>query len=396
MTAALVIDILLALALLGTVLRGWSSGFFRVLGSLAGLGLGAVATYLTLPALMSWVPDPSWRVPAAIAATVVLVAGGAVIGSIIGTLFRTGARKIKLGLIDRLAGAAASLAVGALTILLISSGITALGTPWLTPAVAGSRIVQTIQGLTPAPLATALSEARDAFIAEAPAWVVDTVDAPALDGVAAPAVDVSTEGVETALDSVALISGTAAECGVNMTGSGFVVAPGRIVTNAHVVAGVDRPVVDLPNELPSAGRVVYWDAEADLAVIAVESTETSALPLSATLGVGSEAVVAGHPLGGPLAVGGASVLAAGPLTLSTTGADTVTRDAYTLAASVKKGNSGGPVLTTDGAVAGVVFGTSRTEGDIAYAVTMAELTPVVAEAPSLVKTVPSGSCETAG
>ncbi|MGO3886320.1 MAG: MarP family serine protease, partial [Mycetocola sp.] len=385
MTAALVIDILLALALLGAVLHGWSSGFFRVLGTLAGLALGALATYLTLPAVMSWVTDSTWRVPAAIAATVAFVAGGAVIGSLIGSLFRSGVRLIKLGIIDRLAGAAASFVVSALTILLVSGSITALGTPWLTPAVAGSRIVQSIKNLTPAPLSTALTEARDVFVAEAPAWVVDTVNAPELSGVAAPVLDLSTDALEQAVDSVALISGTAAECGVNMTGSGFVVAPGRVVTNAHVVAGVDKPVVDLPGEIPTTGRVVYWDADADLAVIAVESTATPALPLSTTLSVGTDAVIAGHPLGGPLTVGSASVLAAGPLTLST-GGETVNRDSYTLAASVKKGNSGGPVLTQDGAVAGVVFGTSRTENEVAYAATMAELAPVAAEASSLVKT----------
>lgn len=389
--AALVIDIVLSIALLATVLRGWASGFFRVLGSLAGLALGALATYLTLPAIMSWVTQPSWRVPAAIATTVVLVAGGAVLGSLLGSLFRDGARMIKLGVLDRLAGAVASLGVAGLTILLVSSGITAMGTPWLTPAIAGSRIVQSIENLTPTPLATALTEARDMFIAEAPSWVVDTVDAPAPGGVAAPALNGTSAQQQEALNSVALISGTAVQCGVNMTGSGFVISPGRVVTNAHVVAGVDRPVVELPGETPAPGRVVYWDQEADLAVIAIENTSTPALQLSSTLGVGSNAMVAGHPLGGPLAVGGASVLSNGPLMLETNGT-TVTRDAYTLAASVKKGNSGGPLLTDSGAVAGVIFGTSRTEQDVAYAVTMAELAPVAAQAPSLGRTVPSGTC----
>jgi S1-C subfamily serine protease len=74
------------------------------------------------------------------------------------------------------------------------------------------------------------------------------------------------------------------------------------------------------------------------------------------------------------------------------GTSTHPREVYTLAADVRQGNSGGPVLTLDGTVAGVVFARSADTASVGFAMTMAELDPVAAEASTLTATVSSGDC----
>ena len=95
-----------------------------------------------------------------------------------------------------------------------------------------------------------------------------------------------TDALADASLSVVRISGTAYACGQNQSGTGFVVAPERVVTNAHVVAGVDRPVIEAPNGQAIDGFVVYFDDDDDLAIVAVPGLTTAALPLSAPLAPG--------------------------------------------------------------------------------------------------------------
>jgi S1-C subfamily serine protease len=151
-------------------------------------------------------------------------------------------------------------------------------------------------------------------------------------------------------------------------------------------------VVEVPGQSPRAGRVVYFDPVADLALIAVDDLPAAAIPLAPTLAPTSAAVVAGYPFGGPFSLAGAEVLAAGPLQLVTDGTSATTRDAYTLAADIEPGNSGGPLLTVDGQVAGVVFARASSVDNVGYALTMQELFPVAAQASGLSVAVGTGSC----
>ena len=127
-------------------------------------------------------------------------------------------------------------------------------------------------------------------------------------------------------------------------------------------------------------------------MIAVDGLPADAIELTDTLAPTSTAVVAGYPFGGPFSIAGAEVLAAGPLQLITDGSAGTTRDAYTLAADIEPGNSGGPLLTVDGQVAGVVFAKASTVDNVGYALTMQELSPVAAQAPGLSAPVSTGAC----
>uniref|UniRef100_UPI0013E39C0B MarP family serine protease n=1 Tax=Microbacterium sp. CPCC 204701 TaxID=2493084 RepID=UPI0013E39C0B len=209
----------------------------------------------------------------------------------------------------------------------------------------------------------------------------------------APPVALDDPELERAAASVARISGTAYACGRGSTGSGFVIAPDRVVTNAHVVAGVDRPLVELPGVAAREGRIVYFDPIDDLAVIAVDDLGAAPLPFTSTLAAGAAAAVQGYPHGGPFTMVTAGVQSTGTATVPDIYGDSWNpREIYSLQAEVRPGNSGGPLLTADGAVAGVVFARAEHNATVGYAMTMAELTPVAAQAPSLGDQVSSGRC----
>jgi S1-C subfamily serine protease len=210
-----------------------------------------------------------------------------------------------------------------------------------------------------------------------------------------PVPDASTDtaALNAAADSVLKIVGTAYQCGQNQTGTGFVVSPSRVVTNAHVVAGVAEPVIEVPGGGALPGRVVYFDSQHDLAVLAVDGLRSSPLPLGSDLPPGSPAAFAGYPHGGPFQSKPATVQdITTVLVPDIYGNNAAPEDVYRLAGDVQPGNSGGPLLTTDGQVAGVVFAKSTTGSSLGFAITMADLGPVAARAPGLDNPVSAGQC----
>ncbi|MDF2666690.1 MAG: trypsin-like serine protease, typically periplasmic, containing C-terminal domain, partial [Microbacterium sp.] len=117
------------------------------------------------------------------------------------------------------------------------------------------------------------------------------------------------------------------------------------------------------------------------------------LPVVSTLEVGAAAVVQGYPYGGPFTSGGAQVLSVGSVPVPDIyDAQSSPREIYALGAIVRPGNSGGPLLTPSGDVAGVVFARSDTDDNVGYAMTPAELGPVMAQLGSLSTPVASGAC----
>jgi S1-C subfamily serine protease len=178
-----------------------------------------------------------------------------------------------------------------------------------------------------------------------------------------------------------------------MTGSGFVAADDLIVTNAHVVAGVDTPVVELPGRDAREGRVVYFDPIDDLAVIAVGGLGAAPLPVVPPVAAGAAVAVQGYPLGGPFTSGAAFVLSVGSAPVPDIYDQSSTpREIYALDADVRPGNSGGPLLTDAGEVAGVVFARGADDERRGYAMTTTELLPVLAGVSADAPAVQAGSC----
>ncbi|MCP2637873.1 MarP family serine protease [Microbacterium sp. HD4P20] len=387
----IVVDVLIVLVLIAALAAGIRRGLFASIGTLAGLAAGALAAYWLTPLVSGWVPSPAWRGPAVLAAALGLVALGAAAGAAVGAALRSGADRLKLRGIERFLGGIASVVAAALALALVAPAIAVAGVPVVSSAVASSQVLRGIEALTPDPVDAALAQLRGAVIDDGLPQLGSLLG-PGSAEPAAP-VELDDPDLARAAASVARVSGTAYACGRGLTGSGFVVAEDRVVTNAHVLAGVDTPVVELPGVPAREGRIVYFDPIDDLAVIAIDDLGVAPLAFSPTLTPGTAAVVQGYPHGGPFTMESAGVLSTGTVPVPDIYDETWNaRDIYSLQAAVRPGNSGGPVLTEDGALAGVVFARGENDPDLGYAMTMAELTAVATQAPSLSDRVSSGSC----
>ncbi|MCQ9165706.1 MULTISPECIES: MarP family serine protease [unclassified Arthrobacter] len=385
------LDAVLILWLLWQLIYGLSAGLVVSLGGLLGMVAGGAAAFFAAPFVSEHAPGPGWRTVFVIGATVILIAighaGGIRIGRAIGKRVKSGPVRT----VNRLLGGALNVLVGAVVISLLAFGVTNLGIPAVSRQLSSSVVISKIDAWTPDPVKAVAAQMRSLVLEEGIPQLLNPGGPH--NPVAAPNASTNTPAWNNAARSVLKISGTAFQCGQNQTGSGFVVAPDRVLTNAHVVAGVPMPVVVTPSQGSLPARVVYFDPVKDLAILAVDGLNVAPLPTGPTLRDNSQAAFAGYPLGGPLQVRPATVLASGPMLIpDIEGKQKSVLDIYQLAGNVQSGNSGGPLLDTSGRVVGVVFAKSTTSEPVGFAFTMAEVAPVIAAAPMLHSPVGSGQC----
>lgn len=189
--------------------------------------------------------------------------------------------------------------------------------------------------------------------------------------------------VMAARQSVLRIVGIAAGCGRRIEGSGFVFARERVLTAAHVVAGVETSDVETPADgLRHPADVVVFDPDRDIAVLRVPGLTARVLPFAKGASGGERAVVVGYPgRGGPLTMLQAWIegrkSATGPNIYNV---GQITRMIYAVGAAetdrqglIEPGDSGGPLLAADGSVYGMVFAAEQKDPDLGYALTASEL-----------------------
>lgn len=389
------VDIVIVLVLIVALLVGILRGFVATAGTIVGIVAGAVAAFLLVPLLGKAIPVAEWRGAALAAAAVGIVVLGGVAGSAVGAVLRRGVERSKLRILDRGLGAVVNVLAATFVLLLVSTSVTASGIPGLSSAVASSRVLDAIDRVTPPSVDQAVAQLRSLVIdegipriGEQLAELIGPTVAPT-----APAIALDDPELDAAAASVARISGTAYACGVSVTGSGFVAEDGLVITNAHVVAGVDAPLVQLPGGAARDARVVYFDPVDDIAALAVDGLDAPALRAAPALEPGAAAVVQGYPLGGPFTSTPAHVLSAGIVpVLDIYEQSAAPREVFALQADVQPGNSGGPLLTGDGRVAGVVFARGEDGGGRGFAMTNAELSPVLEQVSSADDTVSTGRC----
>jgi S1-C subfamily serine protease len=204
------------------------------------------------------------------------------------------------------------------------------------------------------------------------------------------------KAVRDAARSIVKVTGIARSCSRSQEGSGWVVAPEKVVTNAHVVAGERSQVVRIGGTGTAYdAHVVLFDPKRDIAVLDVPGLPAPPLKLGPDVGRGVSAVVAGFPENGPYTVGAARVRQV----IEATGNDIydrpgIERQVYSLYPKVRPGNSGGPLLGTDGKVIGIVFATSLDDPNTGYALTMREAAPILEQAPGANTPVRTGGCAT--
>ena len=158
-------------------------------------------------------------------------------------------------------------------------------------------------------------------------------------------------------------------CGRGVEGSGFLYAPNRLMTNAHVVAGVDDPEVLIGDDSVPA-EVVYYNPDLDIAVLALDSGDTPTLAFDRTAEATDGVAILGYPQDGPYHVEPGRIRSEQRLrSPNIYGDGAVIREVYSLRGRILPGNSGGPIVSSAGDVVGVVFAASVTDHETGYALT---------------------------
>ncbi|MDQ1513987.1 MAG: hypothetical protein QOC59_1829, partial [Microbacteriaceae bacterium] len=263
-----VLDVVLVLVLIGYLVHGYRLGLIRSIGALAGIVAGAIAATVVSPFLARLVGDGPGRVTVTVVVVLVLVAIGHALGVALGSLIGGPLRRSPLGVVDRVLGAVANVAVAGLVLSVVAGVVGALGVPFLAQPIASSVVLRVLDTATPAPVDSAIAQLRSSMLSSGIPQLGEALGGSASKP-AVPAVNASTPALQRAARSVVKVTGTAYACGQDQSGTGFVVATDRVLTNAHVLAGVTAPVVLREDGTPLVGRVTYFDPKADLAVVAV-------------------------------------------------------------------------------------------------------------------------------
>jgi S1-C subfamily serine protease len=388
------VDALVIVLLLGAAWSGFRRGFINSTIALIGAIGGAVIGIKVAPLVMSHVGDSAAKVAVGIACVILGVGIGEIAGATVGRALseRVTWRPAKaidhgLGLIGH------TLAVLVVT-WMIALPLGSVPFPWLASAVRSSTVLGAVDRVMPGGVRDISTRMRQLFDDSGFPAILDPLTPTPDVQVGVPDSTLATSpALRAAGKSVLKIRGVATACSRRIEGSGFVIAPGKLLTNAHVVAGTDDVTVEQGNATLPATVVVY-DPDRDLAVLDVPGLTRTPLKFAEVPGKAPDsAAPAGYPLDGPFTITPGRIRSEitldGPNIYSS---KTVSRDVYTLRADVRAGNSGGPLLATDGSVLGVVFGAAIDKPDIGFALTAAEAAPVVAAGLRDDTAVATGAC----
>ncbi len=387
----MLIDVLIITFAVFALLRGRDIGFvrqaFSTVGFLGGLFIGA----LLEPYTIQWAHSPAVRGLITISTTLGFALLFLTLGEYIGIKLKHRVMVVRLiNTYDNILGSVLAVVSLGFSIWLTASVISALPFPAATTAVRGSAIITLLNRALPnAPnIIVGLGHLVDpngfpqVFIGSEPI---------PRGNVHLPSLGELETAVNKDKDSVVKLAGTG--CGGIVEGTGFVVGPGLVGTNAHVVAGISSPFVQDSNGNHSA-LVVAFNPNLDFAVLRVSNLAGRPLPIAPTPAKsGTAAAVVGYPGGGAFTAGPAAVLdsftASGR---NIYGRGSTDRDIYEIRADVIPGNSGGPLIDKSGTVIGVIFAQSTAYDHIGYALTPPAVRAEIGAASSHSQPVSTGKC----
>ena len=383
------LDLLLLALVVLSGLSGYRRGFTLQAFGFGGLLLGLAAGALLAPFAAGIVDGPNARAGIAILVLLVLAGLGNAAGWYLGVHARQRAAT-RFGAADAVAGSAVAMIASLLAIWFIALNLANGPFPAVASEIRGSAVVRSLDAALPQP-PSLLAQVRRLFNRFGFPDVFSGIPPLPADPVDPPTRAEATAAVDAAASSTVQVIGPA--CDVIQEGSGFVAADGYIVTNAHVVAGMDDAQVRSATGSWDA-RTVLFDPDLDLAVLAVPQSPGPPLPFATQpLERGTPGAVLGYPQGGPLDAHRAAVRR----TIDAVGRDIygggeVERLVLELQTLVRPGNSGGPFVLPDGRVGGVVFAASSGDDDVGYAIAADEVDDVVRSAVGRTGAVDTGPC----
>nr|WP_206441909.1 MarP family serine protease [Streptomyces boncukensis] len=393
-------DVLLVAAAVWFAIVGYRQGF--VVGVLSVLGFvgGGLIALFVLPVLWDEFTDGSGPgtagVVGAVAVVIVCASVGQALTTHVGNKLRQHITWSPARALDATGGALVNVLAMLLVAWLIGSLLAGTTLSTLGKEVRGSRVLLGVSRVMPAQTDTWFADFRSVLAKNGYPQVFRPFSDEPIRDVAPPDPKLAGSPVAArAKRSIVKVVGTAQSCDKVLEGTGFVFSGRKVMTNAHVVGGVDEPTVQVGGEgRRYDARVVLYDWERDIAVLDVPGLRAPALRFDERdADSGNGAIVAGFPENGAFDVRSARVRGR----IEADGPDiyhrgTVRRDVYSLYATIRQGNSGGPLLTPDGRVYGVIFARSLDDTRTGYALTADEIREDIAKGRTASRQVDSEGC----
>jgi S1-C subfamily serine protease len=388
------LDWLLILVVVAYAFSGYRQGF--VVGAMSTFGLltgGYLGVVVTPILLDRFAPSMSLSVVALFMVLLFATIGQAT-GALIGALLRERITWEPVRALDAVGGAALSSAAVLLVAWALAVAVTSSQLSYLGNAVRTSEVLRGVNAALPGEADKAVHAFTDIVNSSMFPRYLEPFATEHIRPVAPPGPAIANKpSVDRAANSVVKVLGTSSQCGESVEGSGFVFAADRVMTNAHVVAGVSDPVVELDGQQYDATTVLY-DPDTDVAVLAVDGLGARALSFApAGQDRGRTAAVLGFPENGPYDVEPARIRDEQRLSSPDIyGSGQVQRDVYSLYADVRPGNSGGPLVSAQGRVLGVVFAASVSDSHTGYALTADQVAKAAHDGITSDRGVATGGC----
>jgi S1-C subfamily serine protease len=388
-----ILDWILVLVLLAYAVSGYWQGFISGAFATAGLLIGGFVSVLWLvPQLLGDAEPSLWVSLGALFVVLLSASFGQAVFQYFGSRIRDRITWQPVRAVDAVGGAALSAAAVLVVAWVLGVAVSGSALPGVTTQVRSSLVLSEVDDVMPNEADEALRAFNEVvgsgFFPRylepfAPERIIEV--GPPSDKVARDA------QVRAARSSVLKIRGENS-CGRGVEGTGFVYSPGRIMTNAHVVAGVDEPNV-IVNDQEVPAQVVHYDSDLDVAVLAVQGLGRPFLRFDKTGEAQDDAAVLGYPNDGPYNVQAARIRGEQRLrSPDIYGSGSVIREVYSLRSLVRPGNSGGPLLSVDGDVLGVIFAASVSDRDTGYALTADQVSRSAAAGITNDTEVDTGDC----
>ena len=369
------LDILLLAAVVLFAVSGYRQGFVvGVLSFVGFLGGGLVGATIAPTLLRSGPLSGLSRTPVAIGVVFLVASLGQVLASVAGAWVRKHLVWKPVRIVDAVAGAAISVVSLLLVAWLVGTAVASSPFTGLAAQVRRSQVLAVVDDAVPGGAKGLFESFRklvdDGGFPEVFGDLVPTQVRP----VEPPDPALARSTVVTAVHNrIFKITGVARSCSRRIEGTGFLYAAHRVMTNAHVVAGVRSPKVHVGTRELDA-TVVLYDPDRDIAVLAVPGLDARPLAFAGRARTGESAIVIGYPQDGPYRADAARIRgvqdAKGPNIYENR---TVVREIYALRARVRPGNSGGPLVSPAGTVYGVVFAAAADDPQTGYALTAKEV-----------------------
>lgn len=375
MTPSQWLDIAVVAIAFVAAVSGWRSGALGSVMSFIGVVLGAVAGVLLAPHLVNHIDGARTKLFAALFLILALVVVGEVAGVVLGRAVRSAVRNPAVRLVDSLIGVGLQLIVVTVAAWLLATPLTSSDQTNLVNAVKGSKVLAQVDEVAPEWLRAVPKRLSTLLDTSGLPDVLQPFGRTPIVEVEPPNATLASDAVVAAVQpSVVKIRGVAPGCQKVLEGTGFVVGPQHVMSNAHVVAGSDTVTVESAGQTYDA-VVVSYDPNADISMLFVPNLPAQPLKFAPdAAATGTDALVLGYPGGGDFAATPARVREIielnGPDIYRTT---TVNREVYTIRGTVRQGNSGGPLIGSNGEVLGVVFGAAVDDTDTGFVLTANEV-----------------------